>query len=211
MALYFACHTCDEIKVSIPPRAVAPVQPATSRRKCEPGGEGNQQTRVSRFYDTPRLSFFQPCPRPLLSGMSLYGDLPQARNASASSSDAPSWATNKPQPSFRKPTLLAPPSALLRAGRGAGRGAATPGRGPPRTDVSLPPTSASAFNIFSVAGPMQDEYDPTRPNDYEDIIREREQRKQEAQQEEERQARKREQLREQEVQTTPWVSTCRCL
>ena len=128
--------------------------------------------------------------------MSLYGDLPQARNAS--SADTPTWAANKPQPVFRKQNVLAPPAALLRAGRGGGRGAATPGRGPPRTtsDVSLLPTPTSSFNIFSQAGPIQDEYDPMRPNDYEDIIREREKRKQEAQLEEERQARKREQLQE---------------
>jgi splicing factor 45 len=52
----------------------------------------------------------------------------------------------------------------------------------------------SAFSFFtSVNGaPLKDEYDPSKPNDYEEIVKERERKKQQAEEEAERLARMRE-------------------
>ena len=45
----------------------------------------------------------------------------------------------------------------------------------------------SALSFFSTHGePIEDEYDPSRPNDYEDVIRERERKRREAEEEAER-------------------------
>eukprot|EP00879_Flechtneria_rotunda_P014992 GHRR01015666.1.p1 GENE.GHRR01015666.1~~GHRR01015666.1.p1 ORF type:complete len:276 (+),score=95.46 GHRR01015666.1:88-915(+) len=146
--------------------------------------------------------------------MSLYGDLPQAKDEDSGSKG---WAaaSKKLQPTFRKPSsLLAPPSVLRGGpGRGSARTPTSAGRGAGRTPTSVTnnvlPASAgpfvgsnsnpmpaavhSAFSFFTVNGqPLQDEYDPSRPNDYEEIVKQREKRKKEAEEEAERLARLRE-------------------
>lgn len=139
--------------------------------------------------------------------MSLYGDLPQAKNAAGPASD-PAWVNvSKLQPPQRKPvtTLFAPPPSVLRAGKG-GR-TPLPGRGPGRPTqpqnnnegdkgLALAAPVVSAHSIFSANGAIEDEYDPLLPNDYDEVMRERERKRKEAEAEAERQA----QLREMEKQ-----------
>jgi splicing factor 45 len=159
--------------------------------------------------------------------MSLYGDLPQAKDDGAGTSKGWAAAVNKLQP--RKPSgVLAPPPHVLRAaaaggrgpgpagralpapaGRGAGRGRgalglSSSGRGSadavgpsgaaaagPSTPVAAPVVSSASF--FSVNGEaLTDEYDPSRPNDYEDILRERDRKRKEAEEEADRVKRQRE-------------------
>eukprot|EP00775_Hariotina_reticulata_P000370 gene370-605_t len=152
--------------------------------------------------------------------MSLYGDLPQAKDEDAASKGW-SASSKKLQPTFRKPSnLLAPPSVVRGGGAGrSGGGGRTPttsgrgaGRGPPPAGINTvihanagpassqgpvnpaPAAVHSAFSFFtSVHGaPLKDEYDPSKPNDYEEIVKEREKKKQQAEEESERLARMRE-------------------
>lgn len=97
--------------------------------------------------------------------MSLFGDLPSVQNDGA----VVSGPEFKP---FRKQTLLAPPPSILRSKKRGreGSGAAGEQTGAP------PPAFASAHSIFSAFGPINDEYDPARPNDYEKVKDERERR-----------------------------------
>lgn len=143
--------------------------------------------------------------------MSLYGDLPTAKDDDAK---ATGWATKKLQPAFRKPgNILAPPSVARAGGRTGGR---TPtsagrggGRGPPSTTNIVAQAHAGAFtgsnsnsavqsihstfSFFTVNGqPLKDEYDPSKPNDYEDIIKDRERKRKEAEEEAQRLASMRE-------------------
>jgi hypothetical protein len=166
--------------------------------------------------------------------MSLYGDLPQAKDSGGAGGGAgnlnPNWAgsAKKLQPTLRKPSLA--PPAVLRTGRGAGRAGPVPlgrgaGRGPPparqhdaeagvfppgapasgsllatitaqpvqhplplapgagsSSPVGKLPAGAGAAaavaagpissNLFAVDGhALEDEYDPAKPNDYEEIVR----------------------------------------
>lgn len=227
--------------------------------------------------------------------MSLYGDLPQAKDDAVAGSKSWTAANAKMQPpGVRKPGL-APPAALLRAGVGGGRGpgpagrvlpapSAGRGRGRGSTSAGTPaengiggsgacagpsvvdgssggdggggsgPIVVSALSFFSTHGepiqvgtgptskrtpechavtrlvrlvaagptglppdglarhpqrrtrgpgslttdsprlspPPQDEYDPARPNDYEDVLRERDRKRREAEEEAERVKRARE-------------------
>lgn len=165
-----------------------------------------------------------------LEGMSLYGDLPQAKDDAAGPNKGWASSASKLQPSLRKPSgILAPPPSLLRAGgRGpgpAGRTLPSPagrgtgggrGSGPSPVAVASPagaaapssssgndtgdtsgasggPIVVSALTFFSTHGePIDDEYDPSRPNDYEDVLRERERKRREAEEEAERVKRQRE-------------------
>lgn len=158
--------------------------------------------------------------------MSLYGDLPQAKDEDAASKG--SWASvaKKLQPSFRpkqaggssSSSVLAVPPSLRPGGRTGGRtGVADGGRGggrgpPPVVHVSASPVAAavgpgpvvlpgvhasaqhSSFSFLKAMNgePLKDEYDPSKPNDYEELMRQREQRKKAAEEEAERAARLRE-------------------
>lgn len=157
--------------------------------------------------------------------MSLYGDLPQAKDEDAASKGwASSSSIKKLQPSFRpkqagSSTLLGVPASLRGGGAGGrtggrsgssdgGRGG---GRGPPpvvhvsaasgASSMGPGPVMASAaaaqhssFSFLKAVNgePLRDEYDPSKPNDFEDIMREREKRKKAAEEEAERAARLRE-------------------
>lgn len=156
--------------------------------------------------------------------MSLYGDLPQAKDEDAASKG---WAgsSKKLQPTFRpkqaggsSSLLGVPPSVRAGgAGRTGGRisssdGGRGGGRGPPPVvNVSasamgsgigpgpvMPGGAAhsqhSSFSFLKALNgdPLKDEYDPSKPNDYEDIMKEREKRKKAAEEEAERAARLRE-------------------
>ncbi|WIA42186.1 hypothetical protein OEZ86_009449 [Tetradesmus obliquus] len=154
--------------------------------------------------------------------MSLYGDLPSAKDDDAGDvKPIKGWVASaqKLQPSWKKPgSVLAPPS-VTRGGRGpaggrtptaAGRGG---GRGPP--PASLPAAAnivnihaspagqqhhhqqqqrGSAFSFFTAANgqALQDEYDPAKPNDFEELIKQRQRQQREAEEEAERLARLRE-------------------
>lgn len=160
--------------------------------------------------------------------MSLYGDLPQAKDEEAASKG---WASSgkKLQPTFRpkqaggtgSSSLLAVPPSLRAggAGRTGGRtGSSDGGRGGGRGPPPVVHVSASAAGSFA-AGPgpvmpgaqhasaqhssfsflkalngehLKDEYDPSKPNDFEVIMQQREKRKKEAEEEAERAARLRE-------------------
>lgn len=147
--------------------------------------------------------------------MSLFGDLPEAKTGTSASNDTLAWSSvTKLQPVFRKPAtnILAPPAAL-RAGRGGGRtplGGRGGGRGPPVSSetpasVAGPSTTSTVgqatFSFFAANGePIKDEYDPSRPNDYEEVIRERERKRIEAELEVQRQAALKEMELDQEQQ-----------
>jgi len=159
--------------------------------------------------------------------MSLYGDLPQAKDEDAASKGWAS-ASKKLQPTFRpkqagvssSSSLLAVPPSVRAggAGRTGGRSGSSDGgrgggRGPPPV-VHVSATAGGSFNAAPAAvmpgphastqhssfsflkavngEPLKDEYDPSKPNDYEEIMREREKRKQAAEEEAERAARLRE-------------------
>ncbi|GAX73468.1 hypothetical protein CEUSTIGMA_g920.t1 [Chlamydomonas eustigma] len=137
------------------------------------------------------------------------------KNATSSSSVSQSWAAPQLQPKIqsKKPSnsvAFAPASVLARAaGRGAGRSG---GRGPVsgRGTASQNPSAAdvvtgtaadgitsqamsaghmvSTSSIFSMSGHIKEEYDPMRPNEYEQVLKERERRKKEADAEAQRQA-----------------------
>lgn len=165
--------------------------------------------------------------------MSLYGDLPQAKDEDAASKGWAS-ASKKLQPTFRpkqagvssSSSLLAVPPSVRAggAGRTGGRSGSSDGgrgggRGPPPV-VHVSATAGGSFNAAPAAvmpgphastqhssfsflkavngEPLKDEYDPSKPNDYEEIMREREKRKQAAEEEAERAARLRE--AEQEIE-----------
>lgn len=143
--------------------------------------------------------------------MSLYGDLPTAKDEDAKTSG---WAAKKLQPAFRKPgTIIAPPSVARGGGRAGGRTPGAAGRGggrgpPPATHIVAQSHAGSfkgsnsntavqsihaAFSFFTVDGqPLKHEYDPSKPNDYEDIVKDRERKKREADEEAERLAAMRE-------------------
>eukprot|EP00798_Chlamydomonas_sp_ICE-L_P030085 gene30085-35046_t len=120
--------------------------------------------------------------------MSLFGDLPQAKDETGGEPKKQmSWSSSSlMQPVIRKPgsQLGPPPSVLMRgSGRGqgpSGRGGIAGGRGLGRGSIeqsasgdaagptsSAIPTSVSASSIF---GSVNEEYDPARPNDYEEDL-----------------------------------------
>ena len=114
----------------------------------------------------------------------LYGDLPAAKDAGDAPAEAskPSWATGlaaqlKPAP--RKPAVHGPPPAALRASharvappqpqpRPAAANAVTTAAATPS---SAPAPSAAAGPSLSAA--IADEYDPARPNSYDEAARQR--------------------------------------
>ncbi|KAG2498604.1 hypothetical protein HYH03_003353 [Edaphochlamys debaryana] len=175
--------------------------------------------------------------------MSLYGDLPQAKNSTDAGGAPTGWGpvdAKMAPPSLKKPApspAFKPPPSVLRAaaaagGRaGPGRGGPargipitgrTGGRGPPGTagegalasggSGSLTPSDAAGGGVAVVASgpgpaasgssvgvssaiftardgkPIQDEYDPMRPNDYEEVVAARERARKAAEAEAERQA-----------------------
>ena len=110
----------------------------------------------------------------------LYGDLPAAKDAGETPETKPSWTAGlaaqlKPAP--RKPAVHGPLPAALRAGHAR----PTP---PPRpaaasaaavatvTTVSPAPAPASAAGP-SLSAAVADEYEPARPNSYDEAARQR--------------------------------------
>lgn len=137
-------------------------------------------TQVTTVRHTPRF-------------MGLYGDLPHAKGSAAQEDNAAltkqnSWTTsNLPA---RKPSVFGAPPAVLRAGRGkptsaTQRQSAVRRESGDHTSTSAPTPTGAAQSFFSVN--VQDEYDPARPNDYEDIRRTRERQRIDAEREAERQ------------------------
>jgi splicing factor 45 len=173
--------------------------------------------------------------------MSLYGDLPQAKQAGSDEEAKPAaakgWATtNKLTPAFRPKQaaaggVVAVAAAARGGGRiGAGAGAAgrapAPGRGAGRgpAPVTLHMHASSAAGGGAATGaaapyvqqhssslsflkalngePLQDEYDPSKPNDYEEIMKARAAQQRAAEEEAERAAR----LREAEQVRPRWLA-----
>ncbi|KAG1669131.1 hypothetical protein FOA52_002642 [Chlamydomonas sp. UWO 241] len=139
--------------------------------------------------------------------MSLFGDLPSTKNDApgASSTAAGSWAAPQLQPSKRsRTTPVFAPRVASSAGRGGGRSGPGPvgygripgGRGSSGGAGTADGQQASAgaapmpstSTIFDVHGNIKDEYDPMRPNEYEEVLKARVAHKREAAAEEERQA-----------------------
>jgi hypothetical protein len=107
----------------------------------------------------------------------LYGDLPAAKDAGDAPEAKPSWTAGlatqlKPAP--RKPAVHGPPPATLRAAH------ARPAPPPPRPVVAVttvtapsPSPAPAAASVPSLLGSSADEYDPARPNSYEEAARQR--------------------------------------
>lgn len=127
--------------------------------------------------------------------MGLYGDLPQAKGSAAQEDNAAltkqnSWTPSNLAPPARKPSVFGAPPAVLRAGRGkptsaTQRQSAVRRESGDHTSTSAPTPTGAAQSFFSVN--VQDEYDPARPNDYEEIRRTRERQRVDAEREAERQ------------------------
>lgn len=138
----------------------------------------------------------------------LYGDLPSAKDEEAKQPEG-SWAGKglvaPPSVSARRHPNMVPgmaPPSVLRAGRGRGRegpGPVAPGRGgggrglgpgpvgagpskpePLDEDSQRPDSSSAAGAASSAAFTVEDEYDPAKPNLYEDVRRIREAKRREA-------------------------------
>ncbi|KAA6420393.1 hypothetical protein WJX79_009259 [Trebouxia sp. C0005] len=127
--------------------------------------------------------------------MGLYGDLPQAKGSAAQEDNAAltkqnTWMPSNLAPPARKPSVFGAPPAVLRAGRGkptsaTQRQSAVRRESGDHTSTSAPTPTGAAQSFFSVN--VQDEYDPARPNDYEEIRRTRERQRVDAEREAERQ------------------------
>lgn len=137
--------------------------------------------------------------------MGLYGDLPQAKSSAAQEDTATiskqnSWTASNLAPPSRKPSFLGAPPAVLRAGRGKPTSATQRQQAVRRESADHTSTSTSTGapqSFFSVS--VRDEYDPARPNDYEEIRRTRERQRVDAEREAERQEELREQKAAQEA------------
>ncbi|KAL3161408.1 hypothetical protein ABBQ32_010298 [Trebouxia sp. C0010 RCD-2024] len=127
--------------------------------------------------------------------MGLYGDLPQAKSSAAqddaaSVSKQNSWTASSLAPPARKPALFGAPPSVLRAGRGKPTSATQRQQAIRResgdhTSTSAPALAGTQQSFFSLD--IQNEYDPARPNDYEEIRRDRERQRVDAEREAERQ------------------------
>lgn len=138
--------------------------------------------------------------------MGLYGDLPQAKSSAAqedttSISKQNSWtASSLAPPSRKSSSLFGAPPAVLRAGRGKPTSATQRQQAARRESNDHASTSTptgNAHSFFSMN--VQDEYDPARPNDYEEVRRARERQRVEAEREAERQVELRAQKAAQEA------------
>ncbi|KAK9830194.1 hypothetical protein WJX72_010226 [[Myrmecia] bisecta] len=133
----------------------------------------------------------------------LYGDLPQAKQVkeeeNGSGSTPGAWAANKLAPPMRKPAFGAPSSVLRGAGRARGAGR-IPGKPEPRPGEAATGRGAGpgTSSFAALSSNVVDEYDPTRPNDYEEVSKERERLRREADEEAERQERLKQMQKEQE-------------
>ena len=102
----------------------------------------------------------------------LYGDLPPPTSAPGDE-DKPAasvWssATKMAPPTLRKPSAtFAPPTSLLRHTRPAAPRTTTVQHQPPV------PTTTTTFHPAALVAAVLEEYDPARPNDYEDYRKER--------------------------------------
>ncbi len=140
---------------------------------------------------------------------SLYGDLPQAKGEDTPSLSKKTWTTTNTLLPGRKPAgMTAPPSVLRAGGRGrsgpapvatlaGGRGGRGLGTGvlEPLTSTASPLQQAGSI----LGAGIVNEYDPAFPNDYEQVRKERERARIEAELEAERQDRIRDVERQLEV------------
>jgi len=110
----------------------------------------------------------------------LYGDLPAAKDDAPAEASKPSWMaglTTQLKPAPRKPAVHGPPPAALRAAAharaappprpAAASAAAVPAAAAPAAASPAPPVAPS------LSATVADEYEPSRPNSYEEASRQR--------------------------------------
>ncbi|OEL30760.1 DNA-damage-repair/toleration protein DRT111, chloroplastic [Dichanthelium oligosanthes] len=130
----------------------------------------------------------------------LYGDLPPPSSSAgdedkASTASVWSSATKMAPPTLRKPsTTFAPPPSLLRNQHLRPPKPASASAAPPVVVAEPAPASAATFQpaFVAVQSTVQEEYDPARPNDYEDYRKDKLRRAKEAELSKELERRRRE-------------------
>lgn len=122
----------------------------------------------------------------------LYGDLPQTKvkDDAGAPSQPEAWSIQLP-PTRRPAAFSTAPQSVLKATvrsrEGSQRQQAKPSPARPGELVDVKALPSTSRSQFSLGGNLVDEYDPAKPNDYEEVVAERHQQRQEAEREVERQ------------------------
>lgn len=165
----------------------------------------------------PHLTFELCFNLKLVLVMNLYGDIPKSRNKELDSEEhlsstpwteiakppSPAAPSAPPEPIIEeskshppplsKPERLAPPPSVLKKHRTTSIGAGNPQPQEVTTGFKEVEHVKYGYTLFNE---IEDEYDPAKPNDYEEVIKARERKKQEAEIEAERQEQLKRELEE---------------
>ncbi|CAH8358368.1 unnamed protein product [Eruca vesicaria subsp. sativa] len=136
----------------------------------------------------------------------LYGDLPppsdedKASGNSSSSSSVWSSSTKMAPPTLRKPPAFAPTQTILRPQNKPKAIHKPPPPPPPSSSQSMLSAAQSQPALVGVTSSVIEEYDPARPNDYEEYRREKKRKAMEAEMKRELDKRRLEEEKEREIE-----------